>query len=64
MPRLTPIVRRSTLSIRGEYEIEFRRDTDAGDRLGSHVLAEMTLGDLIKLRDVLDWFIDEGQYQE
>lgn len=61
MPRVIPRISKSRLY--DGYEIELMRVTDAGDRLGSHVLSEMSMADMIRLREELDWFLDEGQYQ-
>lgn len=47
------------------YEIQFTRINEFGERAaGTTVVSELDLPDLEALRDALDWYLDEGQYQE
>lgn len=46
------------------YEINFERINQYKERASSLVVSELSLADLVVLRDELSWYLDEGQYQE
>lgn len=46
------------------YEITFERINKYNERSSSLVVSELSLADLVALREELSWYLDEGQYQE
>lgn len=51
-------------SRREGYEIEFERINRFGERAGSMIVGELTIKDLRELAYALNYYLDEGQYQE
>lgn len=54
---------RHTYTLDG-YEIVFERVNRYGERAASRTVTELSLTDLEVLADKLNWYLDEGRYQE
>lgn len=62
---LVPHIKRTDrMQIFRGYEIEFERINRFGERSASLVVGELSIQDLEALAEHLNWYLDEGRYQE
>ena len=65
-PRLRPVITHNVSASGHDYghEIAFERIHDDNVRASAHTVGELTIEDLETLRYQLDFYLDEGQFQE